>query len=287
MSKKNMINEPRFNHKDAMLETGKKAPYITFPPLSKLDYITHGFSTKLGGVSVGCFESMNLGYNRGDLKEYVDKNYEIIGQSIGFSHEDLVTTDQVHNIDIRVVKEEDKGKGIIIPRDYTGVDGLITNCSNIPLVTYYADCVPLYFVDTKNYAIGLSHSGWRGTVKKMAKETIEAMQVNFNTKIQDLIVVIGPSICRKCYEVSLDVYEEFNKVFTPLQMDKIFDKKENEKFQLDLWEANRQILLDMKLMDEQVHISKVCTSCNSDLMFSHRVHGSERGSLCAFLMINR
>lgn len=275
------------NPKEAILQTGKEAPFITFPPLSELSFITHGFSTKLGGVSTGNFKSMNLGYTRGDKKEDVDKNYEIISRSIGFSHKDIVTTDQVHETVIRVVGDVDKGKGIIRPRDYSGVDGLITNCANVPLITYYADCVPLYFVDVNNHAIGLSHSGWRGTVKKMAKKTFEAMNKNYQTTAKDLVVVIGPSICKDCYEVSQDVYDEFNKVFTSSQISKIFDKKNNNKFQLDLWEANRQILLDMNVGEEQIHISRVCTCCNHDIMFSHRAHGNERGSLSAFLMLSK
>lgn len=94
-------------------------------------------------------------------------------------------------------------------RPYTDVDGLITNEPNVVLATFYADCVPLYFVDPVHRAIGLSHSGWRGTVNRMGKETLIAMNREFGTEAHDVIAAIGPSICQDCYEISQDVAEHF------------------------------------------------------------------------------
>lgn len=273
------------NNDKATLNTDSKAPYITFPTLSKIDFIKHGFSTRLGGHSQGYFSSMNLGYARGDDKATVDENYKLISESIGFSMEDLVATEQVHETVVRLVTDEDKGKGIIKERDYSGVDGFITNAKGVPLVTYYADCVPLYLVDTKNKAIGLSHSGWRGTVKKMGRETIKAMEENFGTNPKDLVVVIGPSICGDCYEVSEDVANEFRNVFDENALKTILHHKDNGKYDLNLWEANRRIFLDMNVPNENITVSEVCTCCNSDILFSHRANGDKRGTLAAFLMI--
>ena len=83
---------------------------------------------------------------------------------------------------MRRVTAEDAGKGVIRERDYRDVDGLITDVTGITLVTFYADCVPLYFLDPKHHAIGLSHSGWRGTVKRMGRVTLEAMKREFGTR---------------------------------------------------------------------------------------------------------
>lgn len=273
------------NSNKAILNVEKTTPFIAFPVLSDVSYINHGFSTRLGGVSEGIFESMNLGYNRGDSDNNVYTNYQRICDSMGIQVNDLVTTNQVHNTDVKLVTEEDKGKGIIKERDYQGVDGLITNVVGVPLVTYYADCVPLYFVDTKNRAIGLSHSGWRGTVKRMGQVTLHEMNKQFGTNPNDVITVIGPSICKDCYEVSEDVAKAFRGEFNHLQLQDILVEKGDGKYQLNLWEANRHIFLDAGIKEENIHISSVCTCCNSELLFSHRASEGKRGTLAAFLML--
>lgn len=277
------------NTNNAILERNGKAPYITFPSLSKISLIKHGFSTRLGGVSKGYLSSMNFDFSRED-KENVEENYEIISESIGFSYNDLVLSDQIHKTNIHLATNKDKGKGIIKERDYKEIDGLITNTPGLVLTTFYADCVPLYFVDIKKKAIGLSHSGWRGTVKGMGAKTIEAMAESFGSSPKDIVAVIGPSICKECYEVSEDVANEFFKVFTEDMWKEILEKKEisnndNNKYQLDLWKANYYILLKAGLLAQNINISAVCTACNSELLYSHRASNGKRGSLAAFLTI--
>ena len=85
--------------------------------------------------------------------------------------------------------------GITRPLAWQDVDGLVTDVPGICLVTFYADCVPLFFVDPVKKVIGLSHSGWRGTVKRMGQVTVDAMKEAFGTKPEDLIACVGPSIC--------------------------------------------------------------------------------------------
>ncbi len=269
------------------LNTTKTAPYITFPVLSNLDYIKHGFTTRLGGVSEGYYQSMNLSYSVGDEKERVDANYRIMCDSLGIRFEDVVATHQVHKTNVRLITKEDRGKGLYLPRDYEEIDGFVTNTPNIPLATFYADCVPLLFVDTKRHAIGLSHSGWRGTVGKMGKATIDAMKAYFHTDPLDVIAVIGPSICKDCYEVDQTVYEEFERTFDSYELSQIITKSvtASDKYQLNLWEANKQILVREGLQDKNIHICGVCTSCNEELLFSHRASKGKRGTLAAFLML--
>lgn len=275
--------------KSAKLNMVNNVPYLTFPVLSGLNYIKHGFSTRLGGVSEGYYQSMNLSYSVGDEKESVDKNYRIMCDSLDIKYEDVVATHQVHKTNVRLITKEDKGKGLYLPRDYEEIDGFVTNTPGIPLATFYADCVPLFFVDTRTHAIGLSHSGWRGTVGKMGKATIDAMKKHFDTNPQDVIAVIGPSICKDCYEVDQTVYKEFEKVFTSKELSEIIIKSNStsDKYQLNLWEANKKILLREGLQDKNIHISGVCTSCNEELLFSHRASKGRRGTLAAFLMLNR
>lgn len=158
-------------------------PYISYRILDDIPWLKNAVSTRLGGVSKDYLASMNLGFNRGDLDENVIRNHEIFANVIGVNPKNIVTGNQTHTTNVKVVTKDDCGKGIYRDRNYTDIDGLITNEKGIVLATYYADCVPLLIVDTKNKAIGLSHSGWRGTVGKIGKVTIEKME---NFTVQNL-----------------------------------------------------------------------------------------------------
>jgi YfiH family protein len=261
-----------------------KVPYIVFPALEKIDFIRHGFSTKFGGVSEGHLASMNLGWERDDLRENVVKNHEIIAEAIGFDANNIVTSHQTHTTNVRLVTKEDCGKGIYQERDYENVDGLITGDKNVVLATYFADCVPLFMVDRKNKAIGLSHSGWKGTVGKIGKITIEKMGECFGTKPEDVVACIGPSICRQCYEISRDVAEQFMNAF-PSDVEEILIDRGNDKFLLDLWKCNEKVFLEAGVLPENIHVTDLCTCCNTDVLFSHRGHHGKRGNLAAFLEI--
>lgn len=276
-------------NENAQIDYSKKAPYITFPALSQIPFILHGFSTKLGGVSSGIFESMNFGSDSSQLMDTptnIEENYRRIADSIGFDVNSIVVSKQVHKTNILKVTQADKGKGLFIPRDYDEIDGMITNQPGITLVTKYADCVPLYMVDTKQKAIGLTHSGWRGTVGKIGKLTIEEMEQHYGSNPKDIIAVVGPSICMECFEIGEEVATEFIKAFGEENKDKLLFKKSSGKYHCNLWAANRQVFLEAGLHPEHIHVSGVCTSCHSDLLFSHRKTQGKRGSLAAFLTLN-
>ena len=174
---------------------------------------------------------------------------------------------------------------MIYPRKFHDVDGMITNEPGVVLATFYADCVPLYFVDKKNKAIGLSHSGWRGTVGKIGAVTIEKMKEEFGSDVDDIVVAIGPSICQDCYEVSVDVIEEFKKAFDEKHWGKLFYQKSEEKYQLNLWEANKIIFMEAGIREEHISMPGICTCCNPEFLFSHRASHGKRGNLAAFLGI--
>ena len=150
---------------------------------------------------------------------------------------------------------------------------------------FNADCVPLYFVDPLHHAIGLSHSGWRGTVQKIGEVTIKKMAEEYGSNPKDMKVAIGPSICQDCYEVSLDVIEEFKNAFDQKHWDKLFYAKDNEKYQLNLWEANRIIFTEAGICPENISMPNICTCCNPKFLFSHRASHGKRGNLGAFLGI--
>ncbi|MCH5256530.1 MAG: peptidoglycan editing factor PgeF [Lachnospiraceae bacterium] len=264
--------------------TSGEAEYLTFPLFENTGLVRHLFSTRLGGASSGIFSSMNLSYTRGDNKEAVDENYRRIAALLGCEISDIVCSDQTHTTNVRVVDDKDRGKGILYPKDYTDVDGLITNVKGIVLATFYADCVPLFFIDVRNKAIGLSHSGWRGTVGRMGAVTIDAMRKEYGTKPEDILAAIGPSICWDCYEVSEDVAEAFRNEFSKAgQSEQLLLSKGKGKYQLDLWRANQIILEEAGVLPEKIQVTDICTCCNPDYLFSHRASQGKRGNLGAFL----
>ena len=259
--------------------------YFAFPQLSKLTFCVHGFSSRIGGVSEGEFAQMNLSFTRGDKEECVRENYRRISSAVGFDHEKIVCSDQTHTNHVRVVTSQDCGKGYLRPKDYKDIDGLITNEPGVVLATFYADCVPLYFVDPVSKVIGLSHSGWRGTVADIASETVRLMTEIYGSKPENILAAIGPSICQDCYEVSEDVIEQFREKYDRSLWEKLFYKKENGKYQLNLWEACRQNMLSAGILPEHIEVTDLCTCCNPEILFSHRASQGRRGNLAAFLSI--
>ena len=260
-------------------------PYLSFPMFRDTGLVTDGFSTRLGGVSEGCFLSLNLSFDRGDDRAAVAENFRRMGEALGVRCEDMVLSQQTHTTNIRIVTDEDRGKGITRERDYTDIDGLITNVPGICLVTTYADCVPLYFLDPAKKVIALSHSGWRGTVGKIGKKTVELMHVKFGSDPADILAAVGPSVCQDCYEVSADVIDRFKEVFDRSVWEELFYEKPDGKYQLDLWKANEKIFLEAGIRKEHIAVTNVCTHCNSRILYSHRAMGDKRGNLCAFLAL--
>lgn len=254
-------------------------PFLSYPMFEETGIVNHGFSTRFGGVSKGCYATMNISTTRGDDPEAVAENCRRMAKVLGVEVEDFTYTQQTHTTNVVVVKAEDKGKR------FAETDGMITNVPGICLVTFYADCVPLYFVDPVKQVIGLSHSGWRGTVGKMGKVTVEKMTAEFGCDPKDILAAIGPSICQDCYEVSEDVIDRFKENFDERLWQNLFYQKENGKYQLDLWEANHQIFLEAGIKEEHIAVTNVCTHCNPDVLFSHRTTGNARGNVSAFLAL--
>lgn len=259
--------------------------WLSFPALTETGLVRHGFSTRLGGVSQGCFSSMNFAFTKGDNPEHVMENYRRMAQVLGVDPQRMVLSHQTHTTHVRTVTGDDAGKGVMRERDYQDVDGLVTDVPGLTLVTFYADCVPLYLVDPVHRAIGLSHSGWRGTVNRMGKVTLERMAREYGTDPADVIACIGPSICQDCFEVGEEVAEAFREAFAERYHRELFCRKENGKYQLDLWRANEIIFAQAGVPAGQIHTTDICTRCNPKLLFSHRIMGNERGNLAAFLCL--
>lgn len=259
--------------------------YLTFPILEQLPGIVHGFSTRLGGVSQGDVGTMNLSFSRESSRQNVEENYRRLAKAIGYEPERLVCSRQTHTTNVRVVTEEDCGIGFCRSGDYDNIDGLVTNVPGIPLMTFYADCVPLLLADPVHRAIGCAHSGWRGTAANMGKAALEVMKREYGTEATDVITAIGPSICQDCYEVSEDVIDQFREVYHRKIWPDLFYEKQNGKFQLNLWEACRQNFLMAGVLPEHISLPDLCTCCNPKFLFSHRASRGNRGNLAAVVML--
>lgn len=254
-------------------------PYLSYPLFEETGAVNHGFSTKLGGVSKGHCATMNISTTRGDDPAAIEENKRRIAAAIGVRPESMTFTHQTHTTNVAVVRAEDEGKR------FMETDGLVTNVPGICLVTFFADCVPLFFVDPVKKVIGLSHSGWRGTVGKIGKVTVEKMVSEYGCDPADIRAAIGPSICQDCYEVGEDVIEQFKENFAEELWAELFYKKENGKYQLNLWRANEAVFREAGIVKEHIAVTNVCTHCNPDILFSHRTTGDKRGNVSAFLAL--
>lgn len=263
-------------------------PVIGFETYRNYTWLTHGFSTRYGGVSDGIYKSMNLSFSQGDDERRVLKNHCIMAKTMGVELADMVYSHQTHTTNVLRVTREHAGMGFTVTRNFHDVDGFVTDVPGLMLVTAYADCVPLYFADTRLHVIGLSHSGWRGTVNNMAQATVDKMSYEFGSRPCDIAAFIGPSICASCYEIGDDVARNFRDRYGA-ESEKILTKKEaasEDKYYLNLHAANRINMLNAGISPQNIHVTDICTCCNPELLFSHRASKGKRGGLCGYMMIN-
>ncbi len=280
--------------------------YLCFDNFIKAGLIKHFFSTRIGGVSSGCYESLNLSFSRGDTDHNVSENRRLVSQATGIYISSALSMKQVHGVKVHVVSSKEEG--------LVG-DGLITNTPDLPLTTYHADCVPIYFYDPLKKVIGLAHAGWRGTVSSIASVMVSRMVEAMGCRPRDILAGIGPSICRDCFEVDFPVYQEFLKTLgfsekfmrqkNSLNEKNIStpNKSQNErsiseqakhqdetlseaqlsepKFLIDLWAVNKEILIQTGLRPENIETTELCTKCHEDMFYSHRRDGDKRGAMLA------
>lgn len=232
-------------------------------------------STRLGGVSVGHLGQMNLSTTRGDDPEHVKENHRLLSEAVGYDDSRLVMSDQIHETKILKVTEEMAHMGV----PERGVDGLMTDVHGLPLMTFYADCVPLMFYDRQKHVIAMCHSGWKGTVARIGRICLEEMHREYGTEPQDVYAAIGPSICQSCYEVDEPLLEAFRKEFGA-QADAWFLSAHKEgHYLLDLAAACRYTLEKTGVPGPQIALPDLCTCCNPQFLFSHRASGGKRGNI--------
>ncbi len=257
--------------------------YYTFPAFDEIPFVRHGFSTRLGGVSKGIYRSMNLSFTRGDDEGAVRENFARFCRAMGVDSDNVVISAQEHHTTLYTATAADRGRGVTYPRGYEDIDGLLTNEADVVLCTQYADCVPLFFVDPVRRVVATSHAGWKGTVARIGEETVKRMERDYGCRPEDILAAIGPSIGPCCFEVDAPVYEAFSQL--PL-FDSGCYRQRGEKYDINLWEVNRRILLEAGIALDHLTVTDLCTRCHPEVFWSHRATGGKRGSLAAFIGIH-
>lgn len=240
----------------------------------------HCFSTRLGGVSAGSLASLNLGIHRGDQPERVLRNYEILGEAVGFAPEQTVFTRQTHTDIVARVGRENRGEGLFRPVEPER-DGLVTDEPGVTLTIFTADCTPILFYDPVRQAVGAAHAGWRGTAAGIAARTVDAMTREFGSDPADIRAAIGPCIGACCFETHRDVPDAMVSALGPAALPAITPC--GEKYQVDLKQLNAIWLRQAGV--RQIDICPLCTACQPERFWSHRRVGNARGSLAAIIML--
>ncbi len=250
--------------------------YYKISSFEESGLVRHGFSTRYGGVSEGCYSSMNLRLHSGDRCENVIENFRIICAELGIDSRRLVLSKQVHEDVVRCVCTEDAGNGIEFENKFESADSLITAERNLPITVFGADCVPLFFLDKREGVIATAHSGWRGTVKKIGQKAVLRMINDYGSKPENILAAIGPSIQEEHFEVGDEVAEQFIREFgddTAVR----YGKK---------YHANMQLAIEKQLREvgiASIDNCGICTYCEENLFFSHRRMNDQRGVMCGFL----
>ncbi len=210
-----------------------------------------------------------------------NKLIENISQIINVPTKNIVTVKQVHGTDILNINKMDILN--FAKKNLVEADGIMTNIKNMVLVTFHADCVPVCFLDKSKNIIATSHAGWKGTLGNISGKTVEKMIKYYDSKPENILVGIGPSIGSCCYEVGREVYAKFNQRYN--FADEIFRTGNDEKTYLDLWKTNKFQLMDKGVPEENIYVSKLCTSCNNNIFYSYRKEKGTNNRLASVIRL--
>lgn len=247
-----------------------KVEYIKFKILEQYsNKLTHGIMLRHGGVSRGVYKSLNVRTLGNDKYENVDENLNRICSSLNISKEDVFKAKQDHTDNILIVNNNNKKEYKFSDLSKDAIDGYITNKKNINTLVTTADCNPIIIYDHTNNVVANIHSGWKGTIKKISLKAVNIMHEKFNSKYEDLIVCIGPSIRKCCFTSKEKIFKEkFIKVW-PNEDDYIITDK-NGEFHIDLIYVIVNDLLKLGIKKDNIKIADICTCCNEDDFFSYR-----------------
>ncbi|MCU9612186.1 peptidoglycan editing factor PgeF [Caldibacillus lycopersici] len=243
-----------------------------------------GFTTKNNGVSNYPYSSNNMGLHVGDKESDVCINRSRLAEKIQFPLEQWVCAEQTHGHLIQKVDENDCGKGAKkYENSIRNRDGLYTTEKNVLLALCYADCVPIYFYEPKSETIGMVHAGWRGTVENISKSLLNEWSQN-GIDLEDVLVVIGPSICKQCYIVDNKVIDQIEKLAIT-GTERYYSLVSENQYSLDLKGLNYFLLVSNGISEKNIQVTSYCTSCNFDYFYSHRRDKGKTGRMIGFIGI--
>ena len=257
----------------------------SFESFLKHTGITHFVSGRMGGISDPPYGSLNLALHVEDNSNAVLRNRELLASALGISLDHLTFAQQVHDSRIQIVTKGLRGSGAMEHQTALhATDGLITDIPGVCLIILVAVCVPFIVFDPKRKVVGVAHAGWRGTVRFIARNTVQVFQERFGASPADMIVGIGPSIGPCCYEVGPEVINHVEGVFG--RGKGLIDRQARDgKGYFDLWEANRAQLLQTGIPEGSIEVSGICTHCNPNLFFSRRHQRGETGRFGAGIQL--
>lgn len=238
------------------------------------------FTTRHGGVSSSPYDTLNLSFQRADLRENVMENYRRLSQSLDISMERMILSRQVHGSVVTVVDKNHCGSGLLRESTFGDTDGLITAERGVALITFYADCTPVYLYDPVSQVIGLVHSGWRSTLLKISAEAVQKMREAFGCRPENIVAALGPHIHQCCFEVGADVYRQFAEAFPDMQHTM---EQRGDKWHIDLSAIITHTLIREGLPLSNIHDVNRCTVCEREQFFSHRGGKGKSGTGAALL----
>ncbi|OQB13372.1 MAG: Laccase domain protein YfiH [Firmicutes bacterium ADurb.Bin193] len=244
--------------------------YLTIPSFEQSGLVRHAFSTRIGGVSTGETATMNFGFERKDTPENIKRNFELLCGCVGINPDKLVMAKQVHGDIVLAADKTDAGRRL------EGVDAFVTDDPDIAICTFHADCVPLFFLDTKKRVIALAHSGWRGTAANIAGKTVGKMIADYGCDPHNIIAALGPSIGVCHFEVGQEVADVFDTKYVI----------QGEKPRIDLWALCKDQVLACGVTESNFTLSGICTFCRKDLFYSYRGDNMKTGSMVSIMQLN-
>ncbi len=238
--------------------------------------VNHGIFTRLGGVSIAPWNSLNLGGTVGDDQAAVRENHRRVYAALDLDQARACTVWQIHSADTVVVQHPVPNR-----RWLARADGMVTNQPGVPLMMRFADCTPIVLVDPVHHAIGIAHAGWRGTVKGAAVSVLKTMCAAFGSNPEDVQVGIGPSIGPEHYQVGEEVVEAVRIYFG--ETEGIVTRAEDGSMVLDLWAANRVALERVGV--SQIEVAGICTASHTNEFYSHRAENGHTGRFGAVVAL--
>lgn len=254
---------------------------FTLPALSRIEGISHGFSARTGGVSTGCFSSLNLSFSRPDDPEKIRQNFRLFAEAAGFDDASMVMDNYAHGTVVRQVDAADCGRGWT-KDPLPSCDGLITDDPAVTLVTGHADCMAFFCCDPAHRAIGLAHAGWRGALGRIGGNLVDAMVDAFHADPLQMIAGVGPSICQNCFEVGEDVAAQFEQAFAGIPCVR---PGKPGKAHVDLWMVAASQFMERGVQPGKFNLMGVCTAEESQRLYSHRRDKGQTGGMAAFLRL--